>query len=305
MKKAYVKYIASLLLFGTNGIVASMIRLSSYEIVLLRTLLGSLFLISLFFLTKGKPTFYRHKKQFLFLAVSGVAMGASWIFLYEAYAEIGVSLASLAYYCGPIIVIILSPLLFGERLTVLKITAFITVLFGVFLVNGTAFENGKSVWGIVAGLLSAVTYSLMVIFNKKAKDIRGIENASLQLLIAFVTVAAFVALTRGIRFEIDTTSILPALVLGLFNTGFGCYLYFSSIGRLPVQSVAICGCIELLSAVVFSMIFLGETMLLPQIVGGILIVGGTVVSELRRNEKETGGNAAAKEPETTEKAIKM
>jgi drug/metabolite transporter (DMT)-like permease len=125
---------------------------------------------------------------------------------------------------------------------------------------------------------------------KKAKDIKGIENASLQLLIAFVTVAVFVAVTRGFNFNIDTASILPALVLGLFNTGFGCYLYFSSIGKLPVQSVAICGCIELLSAVVFSMIFLNEVMLLPQVVGGILIIGGTVVSELRREEKKPPTN---------------
>ena len=290
MKKAYIKYIASLLLFGTNGIVASMIHLSSYEIVLLRTLLGSLFLFSLFLITRGKPTFYKHKKQCIFLAISGMAMGASWIFLYEAYAEIGVSLASLAYYCGPIIVMILSPFLFGERLTVLKVVAFLTVLLGVFLVNGTAFEDGKSAWGIIAGLLSAVTYSFMVMFNKKAKDIKGIENASLQLLIAFVTVAVFVAVTRGFNFNIDTASILPALVLGLFNTGFGCYLYFSSIGKLPVQSVAICGCIELLSAVVFSMIFLSEVMLLPQVIGGILIIGGTVVSELRRTEKKPPTN---------------
>ncbi|WP_264806901.1 hypothetical protein [Cytobacillus sp. NCCP-133] len=29
-----------------------------------------------------------------------MAMGTSWMFLYEAYAQIGVSIASIAYYCG-------------------------------------------------------------------------------------------------------------------------------------------------------------------------------------------------------------
>ena len=47
--------------------------------------------------------------------MSGVALGASWIFLYEAYVEIGVSLASLAYYCGPVIVMVFSPILFREK----------------------------------------------------------------------------------------------------------------------------------------------------------------------------------------------
>ena len=47
-KKAFFKYIGSLFLFGLNGIVASHIAMSSYEIVFLRTLLGSLFLIAFY-----------------------------------------------------------------------------------------------------------------------------------------------------------------------------------------------------------------------------------------------------------------
>lgn len=79
MKKSYFKYFTALLLFGSNGIVASFIHLSSYEIVLFRTFIGSLLLIALFFLTGNSLTFYKHKKDSLFLALSGMAMGTSWI----------------------------------------------------------------------------------------------------------------------------------------------------------------------------------------------------------------------------------
>ena len=281
MKKSYLKYIFALLLFGSNGIVASLIHLSSYEIVLLRTLIGSLLLIAIFFIAREKLTFYKYKTQSIFLAVSGIAMGTSWIFLYEAYDEIGVSLASLAYYCGPVIVMILSPILFGEKLTKIKVCSFLVVLVGIFLVNGTAFENGVSVWGLACGLLSAICYSLMVMFNKKANDITGLENSMLQLFVAFLTVAIFVGIKQGYRMEIDTQSIIPILVLGLLNTGIGCYFYFSSIGKLPVQTVAICGYLEPLSAVVFSVIFLKETMLPIQIIGAVLIIGGAILGEIR------------------------
>ncbi|MBR2461166.1 MAG: EamA family transporter [Clostridia bacterium] len=284
MKASYVKYIFALLLFGSNGIVASLIHLSSYEIVLLRTLIGSLLLIAIFFIAREKLTFYKYKTQSIFLAVSGIAMGTSWMFLYEAYDEIGVSLASLAYYCGPVIVMILSPILFGEKLTKLKVCSFLVVLVGIFLVNGTAFENGVSVWGLAYGLLSAVCYSLMVMFNKKAKDITGLENSMLQLFVAFLTVAIFVGIKQGYRMEIDTQSIIPILVLGLLNTGIGCYFYFSSIGKLPVQTVAICGYLEPLSAVVFSVIFLKETMLPIQIIGAVLIIGGAMLGEYRKRQ---------------------
>lgn len=121
MKRSYMKYFAALLLFGFNGIVASFIELSSYEIVLLRTFIGNVLLIALFFLTRNKLTFYQYKNDSLFLLLSGIAMGTSWMFLYEAYAQIGVSIASLCYYCGPVIVMALSPLLFREKLTASKL----------------------------------------------------------------------------------------------------------------------------------------------------------------------------------------
>ena len=284
MKISYLKYIFALLLFGSNGIVASLIHLSSYEIVLLRTLIGSLLLIAIFFIAREKLTFYKYKTQSIFLAVSGIAMGTSWIFLYEAYDEIGVSLASLAYYCGPVIVMILSPFLFGEKLTRIKVCSFLVVLVGIFLVNGTAFENGVSVWGLACGLLSAICYSLMVMFNKKANDITGLENSMLQLFVAFLTVAIFVGIKQGYRMEIDTQSIIPILVLGLLNTGIGCYFYFSSIGKLPVQTVAICGYLEPLSAVVFSVVFLKEAMMPIQIIGAVLIIGGAMLGEYRKRQ---------------------
>ncbi|MCH5273702.1 MAG: EamA family transporter [Lachnospiraceae bacterium] len=279
MKQSYFKYISGLLLFGSNGIVASFIALSSYEIVLLRTLIGSLLLIILFFIGKGKITFYRHKKQFLWLAVSGIAMGASWISLYEAYTRIGVSISSLLYYCGPVIVMALSPLLFKEKLTAFKTIGFLSVLCGVFLVNGNAFDGSGDTLGILCGLLSAVMYSFMVIFNKKAGNITGLENAALQLLISFLTVTVFVGFKQGFIINIPQSSILPIFILGLLNTGIGCYFYFSSIGNLPVQTVAICGYLEPLSAVLFSVLLLKETMLPLQMIGAAMILGGAVFGE--------------------------
>ena len=280
-KLPFLKYLMALLMFGTNGIVASHISLSSYEIVLLRTLIGSLFLIAIYFITGCKLSFYKNKKQSAFLAVSGIAMGASWMFLYEAYAQIGVSISSLLYYCGPVIVMALSPLLFNEKLTLLKIVGFIAVLTGIFLVNGNV-SGQLNKWGILCGLMSAVMYSFMVICNKKAKDITGLENSMLQLLVSFLTSAVFVGIKQGYSMDIQAESVLPIVILGLVNTGVGCYFYFSSIDRLPVQTVAVCGYLEPLSAVMFSSLLLNEQLTTLQIIGAILIIGGAICGEFKK-----------------------
>lgn len=279
MKRAYIKHISALLLFGSNGIIASRISLSSYEIVLFRTLAGSLLLILIFLLTGSKLTFMKHKKETIFLAISGIAMGASWMFLYEAYQQVGVSIATLAYYCGPVIVMALSPLLFCEKLTLPKLIGFAAVLCGIFFVNGGVMQDGNTVWGLFCGGMSAVTYAVMVIFNKKASVITGLENSMFQLFTSFLTVAVFVGLKNGFAFDIAGGDWAPILILGLFNTGLGCYLYFSSIGHLPVHTVAICGYLEPLAAVIFSVVLLSESLLPLQIAGAFLILGGAVFGE--------------------------
>lgn len=75
------------------------------------------------------------------------------------------------------------------------------------------------------------------------------------------------------------------LVLGLLNTGIGCYFYFSSISHLPVQTVAICGYLEPLSAVVLSTVILRETMSMVQVFGTVMIIGGAVIGESGSFEK--------------------
>ncbi len=76
-KKALTKYLCALLLFGLNGIVASNIPLGSYEIVFLRTMIGSILLIALFLLGKNRFHLKGHGRDALLIALSGVAMGTS------------------------------------------------------------------------------------------------------------------------------------------------------------------------------------------------------------------------------------
>jgi Predicted membrane protein len=283
--RIYIKYFLALLLFGFNGIVASYISLNSYEIVFLRTLIGSVFLGIIFFCSKSKLQGIKNKKHFVYLIISGIAMGTSWMFLYEAYSQVGVSIATLAYYCGPIIVMLLSPFVFHERLTFSKISGFIFVLIGMYLVNGNDLRQNGFSWGLICGILSAIMYAFMVIFNKKALSITGLENSMFQLIFSFLTVMVFTWVKQGVIIPSLFENIVPVLILGIVNTGIGCYLYFSSIQKLPAGSVAICGYLEPLSALIFSAIFLSERLALLQIIGAGLIICGAAFGEFYTHKK--------------------
>lgn len=283
-RSAFAKYLCALLLFGSNGIVASHIALDSYEIVFLRTLIGSLFLLAMFLLKKGNFHLRQSRRDAFFITLSGVAMGTSWMFLYEAYQQIGVSYASLLYYCGPVIVMILSPLIFRERLTRHVIAGFVLVLLGILLVNGRTAEEGNA-WGLFCGAMSAVMYFFMVTLNKQSRKITGMGNSVIQLTVSFLTVAVFVGVKQAFVIRVPSEAWPWIIILGIVNTGIGCYLYFSPLSKLPVQTVAIFGYLEPLSAVVFAALLLGERMTVLQIVGAACIIGGAMIGELL-GEKE-------------------
>lgn len=198
MNNGLFTYLAALLLFGSNGIIAAAIALSSSDIVLLRTFLGALSLVTILAITQ------RHKlqapsrpREAAALLLSGAALGASWIFLFRAYQTIGVGVSSLLYYCGPIIVMALSPLIFCEKLTGGKITGFIAVACGAFLIAEQGLGGNMPIAGIVCGIASAFCYALMVIASKGAPHIEGLENSALQVSAAFVTALVLTLVTQG------------------------------------------------------------------------------------------------------------
>ena len=180
---------------------------------------------------------------------------------------------------------ILSPLIFHEKLTAPKLLGFATVLMGIFLVNGTASQSNSNTWGLFCGAMSALMYFFMVTFNKQSKNISGMENSVIQLVVSFLTVAIFTGIKQGFVINVPTNAWVWIFILGIVNTGIGCYLYFSPLSKLPVQTVAVCGYLEPLSAVVFATILLGEKMTIIQIVGAVCIIGGAMIGELIKTKK--------------------
>ncbi|WP_154332325.1 DMT family transporter [Eggerthella guodeyinii] len=303
--KPHLKYLAALLLFGSNGAVAGMIALGSGQIVLLRTLVGSLFLVVPFVLARGRLACLRSPKCLALLVASGAAMGASWMFLYEAYQQVGVGMATLAYYCGPVLVIAVSPLVFGERLSRAKVGGIAVVLAGMVLVNGGSLQRGGMSWGLAFGLAAAALFALMVVLSKKAQGADGLERSLVQLAASFVTVAAILAAQHGFDVAAVVRSALPApgdlapaLFLGVVNTGLGCYLYFSSIPQLPAGTVAVCGYLEPLSALAFATLLLHEQMALVQLAGALLVVGGAAAAELSGKRRASAARPLRPAPAT-------
>ena len=274
--------IVSMTIFGTLGIFVRNIPVSSGELALYRAILAALLIAIYLIITKQRISFTKIKKEVPLLLLSGIAMGVNWILLFEAYKYTTVSLATLSYYFAPVIVTVVCPVLFHERLTGKQILCFIMSTIGLVMITGIGdIGSGSDFIGILFGLGAAVFYATVILLNKFIKNVEGIPRTFLQFLSAIVILIPYVMLSGGMSLGgMNAVGWINLLIVGLVHTGVTYCMYFSSLKELPGQKAAILSYIDPLVAVLISVTILGEKMTIWQIAGGVLILGFTLWNAL-------------------------
>lgn len=282
-KRARIFLVLSMACFGTLAPFVRNISVSSGELALYRAILAALLIGSYLLVTKQKTDFRSLGKEFYLLLLSGIAMGFNWILLFEAYKYTTVAIATLSYYFAPVIVTLVCPLLFHERLTGKQLLCFAMSTLGLSLVIGITNpgSGGSDAVGIAFGLGAAVLYATVILLNKFIKGVTGIHRTFLQFLAAIAVLLPYVLLTGGVHLgNLDVTGWGCLLVVGLIHTGITYCLYFTSLRELSGQEAAILSYIDPLVAVFIGVLILKEPLSWQQFAGGILILGFTLLNEL-------------------------
>ena len=226
----------------------------------------------------------------MFLA--GMAVGLNWALLFTAYEHTSVAVATLSYYFAPVIVIVLSPFLFKERMTVFQFACFVMASLGLVLVIGTSgFGNDGSYLGVLCGLGAAVFYASVVLINKVVKNVSGLDRTFIQFWGAVALLLVVLVTTEGFQIQnASSKSLANLLIVGVVHTGLCYWLYFSSIKDMPGQQTAILSYIDPFVAILVSVMVFNETIRPVQAVGAVLILGFTCLYEIRKGGDCIAGN---------------
>lgn len=290
MFKSKLMNLSAMLIFGTIALFVRNINLTSSEIAVFRGIIGSIFLFGVILFSKEKTSFQAMKKNLPVLTISGLLVGGNWIFLFEAYKYTTVSVATLSYYCAPIFVTILAPIILKEKITLKKFLCVCLAMLGMLCIVGANKNNSLGEYnhflGITYGLTAAICYAGVILLNKFIKGLGGVETTVSQLALASILLFPYVAFTTGFDFSKMTgVSWIYLGFLGIVHTGIAYVLYFSSLKNLKSNTIAVLSYIDPITAVLISALFLGEKMTVFQIIGGVLILGSTFISEtLNRKE---------------------
>lgn len=287
MKKYKLGLIISMLIWGSIGIFVRYINFTSSQIALVRAIVGSIFLIIFSMISKESLSKEKIKLNLLVLICCGICLGFNWIFLFQAYHYTTISTATICYYLAPIIVMFLSPFLLKEKLNSVKVSCIVAAMIGMLCIVGIDKSSigENNMVGILYGLSAACFYTGVVILNKFLKGISGRDSAIVQLSVSAIFLLPYVIFTEKISLVgVSSQSITLLLILGVVHTGIAYLLYFTVIQKIESQTVAIYSYVDPISAIFMSAIVLNESMSLLQIIGGILILGSTFISEVYSNK---------------------
>lgn len=283
-----IKLITSMCIFGTIGIFVKNIPLPSSIIAFARGLVGMLFLCAVMMAKKTPVSVESIRKNRLWLLLSGGCLGINWILLFESYRFTSVATSTLCYYMAPVIVILVSPFVLKERLTLRKGICTVVALIGMVFVSGILQEGLPKLGemkGILFGLGAAVLYAAIMLLNKKIQNISPYDKTIVQLGIASVVLLPYCLLTEDITaLPFSYRGLFMLLLVGILHTGVTYYLYFGAMGHIRAQSVAIISYIDPVVAVLISVFVLREGMDVGGVIGAVLILGAALVSELEKKE---------------------
>ena len=282
--------IGAMTIFGTIGIFRKYIPLPSSLLALARGIIGTAFLLFLVLAVKrDKLSIEAIKRNFVFLVVSGAFIGFNWILLFEAYQYTTVATATLCYYMAPVIVVLVSPFLFKERLTLLKAICVAVALAGMVFVSGipqSGFGGMSELKGILLGLGAATLYAIVVILNQYIKDIPAYDKTIMQLGTAAIAILPYTLLTENFAdISFTPVAVLMLIFVGIVHTGIAYTLYFGSMSGLKAQTIALFSYIDPVVAIILSAVILQENIGLWGVIGAVMVLGSTMVSELFGEQK--------------------
>ena len=274
-----LKMILAMAIFGSIGIFVHEIGLPPAIIASIRAIVGTAFLAIILGFYNQRSNFASFRKNAVPIILSGIALSFNWIFLFEAYKNTSIPIATVCYNLAPVFVLVLSPIVLRERLSIVSVACTLGALAGAVLISGALGGANTNITGVTYAVLAAVFYAAVMILNKKISGISSLDNAFYQMAVAsLVTVCYSVATVDMSTVSYGGNIGWMLLLLGIVHTAIAYALTFSASKRMTAQAWGILSYLEPATAIVLAGIILKQRLTPTEILGTIMIFGFAIVN---------------------------
>lgn len=267
----------AVLLFGLVGLFAKVVALPAIILVLGRTFFSSAFLGA--YLTVKRQKFaLKTRGDYVLIVFAGIILAMHWTSFMQSIQVSTVAVGTLTLATFPLFSAVLEPLLFHEKMRVSDIACALVMLGGVACIVDDFSLEGPMAQGVLWGLLSAFTYALLSLANRKfssgypASLVSFYEQATATVVLLpalFVLKPSFTALDIGIL-----------AIMGIVFTAIAHTLFIGGLRTVKVRTAGIITGLESVYGVVAALLFLGEIPGIREVIGGAIILAVALYSTL-------------------------
>ena len=284
-KIGYVYILLAGIFWSTLGFLVS--KISSYnfgseEIGFFR-MVGGFIIITIY----GKltmPTMFKITKKGI-LYVLGIAVFCQFIFniaYMNSICMVGASMAAVLLYVSPVFVAIFSRFLYKEKINRIKLVSLVFCVVGAFfaVTGGSVEVENLNLLGIFAGIMAAITYAMLPMFNKRAlKEMDNITMTSYAFLIAAILMSFRINPVETIS-KIDSIRVFVYIAsIGIIPSAMAYIVYSMGIAKNVELSIAgVVASVELVFSVIIGWTLLGEDFSIIKLVGLLFMIASTFIA---------------------------
>lgn len=267
----------AVLLFGLVGLFAKVVALPAIILVLGRTFFSSASL-GIYLLAKKQPFALRKRADYLWMMGAGCILALHWTSFMQSIQVSTVAVGTLTLATFPLFSAVLEPLLFHEKMRVSDLVCALVMLGGVACIVEDFSLEGSMLQGVLWGLLSAGTYALLSLANRKFAS-----GYPAPLVSFYEQTTATVVLLPALfilKPTFSATDIGMLAIMGIVFTAIAHTLFISGLRTVKVRTAGIITGLESVYGVVAALVILGEVPGVREIVGGCIILAVAFYSTL-------------------------
>lgn len=281
--KIFLEFQFAMILISGNILFAKLIDESVWMITFGRTVFASAGLF-LFLKWRDKPVLFPSSSENGAAIGGGILLAIHWVLFFASARLASPAIAVLTLFTHPVITVFIEPIYFPSKLRLRDVSLAFLVLIGVGILIPEFKPGNDFFWGIVAGLLSAFSFSFRNLLSKKFLSHHG--SAQVMCLQSFAAVFVLVPVCYWENIPTSTKSLGLIFLLGSFFTAFAHTLYIKSMFQLKLKTAGILSSIQPVYSILLAWILLGDIPGYREVVGGVLILVAGTLETIRFGKEE-------------------
>ncbi|MAE00931.1 MAG: EamA family transporter [Proteobacteria bacterium] len=275
----------SILLFGTAGLFGKFLNFDAVLIVQGRTLIAFVALVLVHRLMQV-PLLLKDRQHWIWMGMTGCILAVHWIGFFRSIQISSVAIGLLSFSSYPLFTIFLEPMFFPERLKRRNIIAVTAVMAGLVLIATSGSSAPKELTqeevlqGLSWGIFASFSFAVLTLLNRKHVQ----HHHPLTVACWQNGIAAMLLLPLSLQHEwqFSPEEIGLLLLLGLLCTATGHVLLINGLRQVSVQLTSLLHAgLEPVYGILFALILLSEIPTLQTLVGGVMIVGVSILMSIK------------------------